>query len=211
MRYFPDKHSGRNISVSLDEMIEKLGLHQNDIQLDSVNDNASNMKLTIRLGGYLSEYYCDIHTIELGLKDAIKKSPAVLKILEKTKKIAKKVNKSSPALSDLKNACESENIPFKKPVNPPNTRWAGYYLNLKSILYLKKPLIHLFSESEHFSEFYLSQADWKLLEKSVELLKHYKDTILIWESETSPTMHRVIERVYTLEKKLSEFIYRNSS
>ena len=115
MRYFPDKHSGRNISVSLDEMIEELGLHQNDIQLVSVNDNASNMKLAIRLSGYLSEYYCDIHTIELGLKDAIKKSPAVLKILEKTKKIAKKVNKSSPALSDLKNACESENIPFKKP------------------------------------------------------------------------------------------------
>ena len=71
VRYFPEKHTGKNISVSLDNMIEALGLAIENIELFSVNDNASNMKLAIRMSSYLTEYNCDIHTLELVLKDGI--------------------------------------------------------------------------------------------------------------------------------------------
>merc|ERR1712208_254404 len=88
LRYFPEKHTGKNISVSLDNMIEALGLAIENIELFSVNDNASNMKLAIRMSSYLTEYNCDIHTLELVLKDGIQASPAVEAVLKKTKKIA---------------------------------------------------------------------------------------------------------------------------
>lgn len=68
----------------------------------------------------------------------------------------------------------TENVKFKKPVNPPNTRWARYYLNLASIVYLKKPFNRLFLESDRFYEFTLSAADWKLIEASCKILKLFR-------------------------------------
>ena len=50
------RHTGINISLCLDEMIESLGLGSDKFNLFSVNDNASNMKLAIRLSDYLTEY-----------------------------------------------------------------------------------------------------------------------------------------------------------
>ena len=49
IRPFPQNHTGVNISVCLDEMLEKFGLDNIDWDLFSVNDNASNMKLGIKL------------------------------------------------------------------------------------------------------------------------------------------------------------------
>ena len=107
---FPDKHSGQNISICLDEMIEQLGLDNPRLHLFSINDNASNMKLAIKSSQYLTEYNCDIHTLELVIKDGVKNSEQVQKVLKKTKAIAKYVSKSSVASSDLKKACEDDQI-----------------------------------------------------------------------------------------------------
>ena len=41
---FPVKHSGANISITLNKMIERLDLADQDIALNSVNDNAPNYK-----------------------------------------------------------------------------------------------------------------------------------------------------------------------
>ena len=85
VRPFPEKHSGKNISLSLDSMIEELGLTSLDINMFSVNDNASNMKLGIKMSHYLSEYNCDIHTLELVIKDSVTGSPNVVEVLKKLK------------------------------------------------------------------------------------------------------------------------------
>ena len=42
------RHTGVNISLGLDKMIESLGLNNGKRKLWSVNDNASNMKVAIR-------------------------------------------------------------------------------------------------------------------------------------------------------------------
>ena len=107
--------------LSLESMIKELGLTSLDINMFSVNDNASNMKLGIKMSHYLSEYNCDIHTLELVIKDSVTGSPNVVEVLKNTKAIAKYVNKSSPAAKELKTACDSEEILFKKPVIPLNT------------------------------------------------------------------------------------------
>ena len=51
-------------------MIEELGLDGFDLELFSVNDNAANMKLGIKLSKCLKEYNCDVHTRELCVKDS---------------------------------------------------------------------------------------------------------------------------------------------
>ena len=44
---FPESHTGINISMNLEAMVEELGLYSGDIELVCVNDNATNMKLGI--------------------------------------------------------------------------------------------------------------------------------------------------------------------
>ena len=53
------------------------------MELFCINDNASNMKLAIKKINYLTQYLCDIHTLELVIKDAIKKTLGMADILKK--------------------------------------------------------------------------------------------------------------------------------
>ena len=54
---FPARHTGQNISIGLDAMIEELGLDNGQWELFSINDNASNVKLGIQLSSYLEQYF----------------------------------------------------------------------------------------------------------------------------------------------------------
>ena len=200
------RHTGINISLCLDEMIESLGLGSDKFNLFSVNDNASNMKLAIRLSEYLTEYSCKIHWLELALKDALKATPSMMTVLSKSKKIAKFSNKSTVAAQKIKEACKIKNLSYRKMLNPPNTRWHGFFQTLQSVLYLKPALMYLFSESDVLDEHVLNKQDWKLIEAAVTLLKPFCDTVKAWEAESEPTITKVTEQVYNLNENMSDFI-----
>ena len=74
VRPFPERHTGKNISLVLDKFNEHLGLDSLDVHLFSANDSASNMLKGIRDSSYLVQYTCDIHKIENFIKDALKKT-----------------------------------------------------------------------------------------------------------------------------------------
>ena len=111
-------------SVCLDKMIESLGLDSLELSRFSINDNAANMKCAIQQSQYLTEYNCDIHTLELCIKYSFRDTPGMLDVLRASKQVAKFVNKSSKAQTQLKDTYKKYKIKFKKPVNPPNTRWS---------------------------------------------------------------------------------------
>ena len=203
---FPARHTGMNISIGLDAMIEELGLDNGEWELFSINDNASNVKLGIQLSTYLKQYFCSIHTLELGVKDTFKNVPGMQSVVKKTKAMAKFVHKSTVANEALKNEAKRENVKFKQLVNPPDTRWSGYHDNMSSVLYLKKPLMNLMASQDGWAEHELSAGDWKLIEGAVQLLEPVQHTIKIWEVEKVPTMYTVIERIYTMHAVIDEFI-----
>ena len=92
---FPAKHTGVNISLSLDRMIESLGLQGGNRKLWSVNDNARNMKVGIKESQYLTEYNCTIHTLQLAVNDSFKQVPGMKAVLRKFKKLAGFAKKNS--------------------------------------------------------------------------------------------------------------------
>ena len=53
------------------------GLDGQEFHLFSVNDSAANMVLGIKMSEFLKEYTCDIHKLELVIKDALKKKPGM--------------------------------------------------------------------------------------------------------------------------------------
>ena len=64
----------------------------------------------------------------------------------------------------------------------------------------------LASSIESWVEHSLTAADWKLVEGAVVLLQPVRDTIKAWEGEKDSTMHRVIERIYTMHCIIDEFL-----
>ena len=45
-----------------------------------------------------------------------------------------------------------------------------------------------------------------MIEGAVKILKPVRDTVKAWEGEKEPTMHRVIERIYTMHFIIDEFV-----
>ena len=98
------RRTGQNISLSLDNVIESLKLNFNDFLLYSINDNAANMHCAIDISDYWTEINCAIHTLELSIKDGVTNTQS------ERNGIAKYVNKSTVANTELKKACEECNV-----------------------------------------------------------------------------------------------------
>ena len=158
------------------------------------------------MSGHLSQHLCDIHTLELCVKDTFENTPGMKTILKKTKKLAKFVHKSTVAARELKREAKKQNIPYRKIANPPNTRWSGRLKNLSSCQHLQKPLMHLTSSKENWHRHNITPSEWKLVSGAVALLEPVRDTVEALEGEKEPTMDRVLERIYTMHCLLDEFI-----
>ena len=200
-----------NISVCLDAMIRELGLEGGQWELFAVNDNASNAKLGVALSAHLTQHLCDIHTLELVVKDAFNNTPGMKTLLKKTKKLAKYMHKSTVAARELKREAHHQNIRYRKLANPPNTRWSGRLTNLASVQHLKKPLTTLTSTKENWHRHHLTPAEWKLVEGAVVLLSPVKDTVAALEGEKEPTINRKLERLYSMHCLLDEYIANKSN
>ena len=81
-------------------MIEELGLAGGQWELFAVNDNAANAKLGVKLSGYLNQYLCVIHTLELATKDTSKNTPGMKELSKKTKKLGRFTHKSTVATKE---------------------------------------------------------------------------------------------------------------
>ena len=77
--------------------------------------------------------------------------------------------------------------------------------NFASVLHLKKALVNLTNCRVNWHVHSLTQAEWKLIEGAIKILKIVTDTIETLEAEKVPTMHRVAERIYTMHGIIDTF------
>ena len=68
---------------------------------------------------------------------------------------------------------------------------------------VKKALVNLTTCRVNWHVHSLAPADWKLLEGAVKIRKIVTDTIQTLEAEKVPTMHRVVERIYTMHDTIN--------
>ena len=66
--------------------------------------------------------------------------------------------------------------------------------------------MNLMASQDDWAEHELSAGDWTLIEGAVELLKAVRINVKVWEAEKEPTLHRVIERIYTMHTGIDEFV-----
>lgn len=207
---FPGRHTGDRICVELDDMVDDLKFDPTTDKV-CVSDNASNMKVALRLSDHLREYFCRIHTIQLGIEDTFKNVPGMTAVLSKGKLIAKFCHQSTVAMDQLRDAAKKMGIDFRKPQNPNKTRWDSQFNTMVSILHLKAAIEDLETTEPDWEDKALSRNEWRLMEGAVKLLKPFRDTTKIWQYESIPTINLVIDRIYCMEEFLTEFIENRSN
>ena len=83
--------------IQLSHMSHRIHRVGEQWELFAVSDNAANVKLGIKLSMHLNQYLCNIHTIELAVKNTFNNVPGVKVLLKKTRALAKFVKKSPTA------------------------------------------------------------------------------------------------------------------
>ena len=195
-------------------MVEALGLANPKLSKYVVNDNARNQKLAVKMSAYLEQYLCDNHTMQLGVRDAMKevnvssqgKSSSganMSDVLKKCQNLGAYLHRSHIGVQELKKACQDKNICYIKIVLPNDTRWNSQFRNLVSV-------VRLVREGDNFSEDWLDKvltvSKFKLAERASLLLAWIEDLTKVWEVEKVPSMNRVIDQLYSLDQKLKDFI-----
>ena len=172
--------------------------------------SSGNVKCMYR---YLTQYLCDIHTLQLSIEDTFAEVEGMAEVLKKCKALAKLTHTSTTlAYQQLKTQCTKLGVKFLKLKNPNSTRWNSAFANMDSILHLKPVLQSLFEDDETntWPSFALTVSEWKLVVGACTVLKPFLLVTKAWEAERTPTINLVIERVYTLHETLNEFIVNRS-
>ena len=176
-----------------------------------VHDNAANAKLAFKSCSGVTQLFCLNHTLNLVVQDALKSTilgSNVKNLLRKTQKLAVQVKKSPKLTEELKSTCKSLKVKYVSLKKSIVTRWHSKLRNVASVLHLKPVLIHLFGEgeSEVWSESEISTNEWKILSGVEQCLEFVKMTSKSFESDTEPTSHLVVRKLFELENWLVKFM-----
>ena len=207
--YFPQSHTGKNISLKVGEMLKLLELDDPTIKLYVSHDNARNCVLGFKLIDGMVQLFCVNHTIQLCLKDTFQMEligSSVQDLLIKCHNLAVHIKKSSIMMHELESACRSTKQKFIKPVIANATRWNSTYANIHSLLRLEKAITKLSSEGnvhEYWSEFEFSNIEWRMMNGIQFILEKVLVMSKIFESDKEPTCHLVITKLYELREFLT--------
>ena len=202
------RHTGKNIKITLDKLIDILGVSEDDIVKNVILDNASNNKLAIKMSPGLEGYYCNIHSLQLCVRDVFKttvQTIEVKKVIAKCQDLAKFVRMSEKRNNELKESCQKTNIAYKLPQKHNATRWNSMEMCVSSVIYLKPALQFLANHEDDWDEKVLSLHEFKVAETIVKVLQCIKRVSKLWEADLTPTIHLVVRELYNVRSVLETF------
>ena len=202
VRHFPDCHTGVNIKLQLDEMVQALDLTSADVNKYVVNDNDASAVLAIKLSPNFVQILCAIHTLQLSVRDTFKDASVgtttMKTILQKGKTLANTVKRSGPLQQELKMACAEVKISYTSLKNPNDTRWNSQVTNLSSITRIEKALVWLVNNDTtgQWTSMVFTPAEWRLAKAAVMVLQIPLRVTKMWEGEKYPIINLVCSELY---------------
>lgn len=208
--HFPQRHTGLNIKLKVEKMLEAYGLLGSDVKIYVCHDNAANCKLAFRIFPGAIQMFCINHTLQLSICDSLKGQVCgtnVADLLKKCKDLAKSVRKSPLMVTELKSVCTEIEINYVslKPVQ--KIRWNSTATNTKSVIHLKPALVELSVKngvSENWGSYEFTNQEWRLLGGINKILMKLLVITKTFESD-EPTIHLVIPKLFEIRKFLENF------
>ncbi|KAK0145636.1 Zinc finger BED domain-containing protein 1 [Merluccius polli] len=163
-----ESHTGANVADLLKKVASEWHLNDNDLVL--VTDNASNMVVAAKLGGFV-HVKCYAHTLNLARQRALK-LPALSKLLAKIRRIVSFFHRSTVGAHQLEEKQKLLGLPCHKLITDVSTRWNSAYEMVRK------------GEAELCT---LTETDVSNAEDVVKALKPMKDATTLISEESSPT------------------------
>lgn len=170
-------HTGENISNRIKHVLSEWGIANKVTGI--VTDNASNMKLAIRLGGW-RHWGCFAHSLNLATQNGLEE---IREVVGKIKKIVKFFHKSNKAAIKLNETLEQMQIPPLKLKNDMPTRWNSTYEMISRVLTVKDALVSTLAllnlgqlvREEGFtqSDMLLTTDEWIIAKQSMDILEMF--------------------------------------
>ena len=203
------RHTSDNIAETLKEEIKAVTGDEDPLVV-LVTDSTNNMVKTRRLLKEAEvidqEFGCSNHKIQNSIKDAIKDTNSVGKLIAKAKKLSKHIRKSTVANNFLKAACCKSSHKFVRMKSCIDIRWNSEHDCLERLLYHQECLEYMDRKRQldKVSESMLNREDWRVLDAVVKILRPVKIATKVLESETEPTINRVAETIFDAEEHLKD-------
>lgn len=204
MKHFPETHTANNIKNCLEEIPTLWDIDTTKIHA-VVRDNGRNVTKAID-DSVFKGVPCFIHTLQLAINAALKHD-TMAQILVKSRRIVTHFNHSNQAQSKLRDLQQALNLSYHQLVQDVCTRWNSTYYMISRLFEQKRAVsLYLAETSVNFEN--LSNEEWQILVKSIELLKPFEEITKIISSSCS-SVSEVIPHLKTLQKYLEMYYDEN--
>ena len=213
--HFTGRHTGINIALTVDRMMEVLGLK--DVKKYASHDNAGNIVLAFDIADGFVSFNCLLHTMQLGIKDSFKSRMItaagngfdIKALLKKCQELVVKVKKSPLLCEELGKACKEVGVKRTKMIKSQKTRWDSTYTSLVSIFKLKAALVHLFNEefvADAWSEHQIFGYEWRVIAGMITVLGKVQSVTKKLQGDKTCNSNLVIPKLFEMQNSLTNFI-----
>jgi hypothetical protein len=204
--YFPESHTGLNISKFLNESLQTWEIPQDKIYT-VLTDNAANVLSAIKESNVANNKHlpCVIHTMQLCIQNKLfKEQRAVSDTLAVFRALAGHFHHSSSAVARLKEIQIQLNLPEHKLIQDVSTRWNSTYYMLERFCEQKKAIaLYCITRTQATtSTRNPTENQWQLAEMLVCILKHFETATKEMSADNACTS-QVIPFIYAMEKFLN--------
>ena len=149
---------------------------------------------------------CANHKIHNTVKECNKKSEGMKIALEKAKRLVKHFKKSTVAANNIKAACAKTDHVSLKMMPAMKVRWNSVHDSVERLLNHEECVCYMdrHDQLQNVSQHIPDRNEWKLLGSMVEVLKPVKSVTKVFESESKPTINKVVENIFDLVEILKE-------
>ncbi|XP_044766261.1 zinc finger BED domain-containing protein 4-like [Coccinella septempunctata] len=185
---YTDRHTGENICEKINQTLSRLKIDNRIAAI--VTDNASNMKLGVRTGGWC-HWGCFAHSLNLRTQSGLKEKEVQV-VVDKIKAIVRYFHKSSHVLVKIKEMQERLGLPIWKLKNDVPTRWNYTYDMIRRVLSMKNALISTVAMMNCCNVEMLSNEEWAIAEQSMDILSMFDMVTKTISAQKSVTLSSLI-------------------
>ncbi|CAP30027.2 Protein CBG10699 [Caenorhabditis briggsae] len=192
-----------------------LGSRANYKNLDKFNIDKSSVVCITRDGATtmsslcsnlnMKSIHCYAHLLQLSVKDMLDSRKELDEIVEKMKKITRKMGRSGIAQEAFKSILNEEGLPSRMLKKSTEVRWSSLLLIIRSFIQNKKVVVLLGVDYPAIGFPLFSTSDWELLEAVEKVLSPIAETTKSAQHRYLATASVIIPSICLLMSELDEF------
>ncbi|EGT48878.1 hypothetical protein CAEBREN_19883 [Caenorhabditis brenneri] len=194
------KHTAVNMKKLVDETLAYFNIDTEKV-VAMTRDGAANMK-TLCDSMLVESVHCINHVLQLCIEDSVYKDPTVTSLLEKLKKITRKVRKSNVCREKFKEIVDENQLPDRILIRETVVRWSSLHAMINSFLILKTAVNILTVTEPNLKLPQVSEEEWAQMEIIHRVLDPVALQMKAFQSRFYAPASMIISSIRLLVRKL---------